>query len=213
VITKTLHIAAKAETAITAVLQKLPPGADEAGNLKKIIMIKENAKMTNKLKAKDIKLANLVDAINEGNVDVIKFVAKRQPMAVIFLTGLTTEQRNVFKGFPDFFSIRRLEAAVCNANGVVDEGADEDEETTSTPAKKEKEKEAPVKKSAKKAAPASDDDNDDEDDFDEDEDEPAAKKAAKKSAPAKKSKKAKVEDDEDEDEDEDEDFDDFDEFE
>ena len=53
--------------------------------------------MANELKAKDIKLTNLVDAINEGNVDVIKSVARRQPMAVIFLTGLTTEQRNVFK--------------------------------------------------------------------------------------------------------------------
>ena len=169
--------------------------------------------MANELKAKDIKLANLVDAINEGNIEVIKFVAKRQPMAVIFLTGLTPEQRNVFKGFPDFFSIRRLEAAVCGAN----EDAGEGEEATSTPA--EKEKEVPMKKPAKKAAsePVDEDDDDfDEGDFDEDEDEPAAKKpakkATKKAAPAKKSKKAKVEDDEDEDEDF-EDFDDFDDFE
>ena len=169
--------------------------------------------MAKELKAKDIKLTNLVDAINEGDVDVIKFVAKRQPMAVIFLTGLTTEQRNVFKGFPDFFSIRRLETAVCGVN----EDAGEDEEATPAPAKKEKKKEVPMKKLAKKAAPVSDeDDEDDFDDFDEDEDEPAAKKpakkAAKKAAPAKKSKKAKVEDDEDEDEDFD-DFDDFDDFE
>ena len=162
--------------------------------------------MANELKAKDIKLTNLVDAINEGNVDVIKSVARRQPMAVIFLTGLTTEQRNVFKGFPDFFSIRRLEVAVCGVN----EDAGEDEEATPAPAKKEKEKEVPMKKLAKKAAPApADDDNDFDDDFDEDEDEPAAKKPAKKAAPAKKSKKAKVEDDEDEDED----FDDLDDFE
>ena len=168
--------------------------------------------MANELKAKDIKLTNLVDAINEGNVDVIKFVAKRQPMAVIFLTGLTTEQRNVFKGFPNFFSIRRLETAVCGVN----KDAGEDEEATPAPAKKEKKKEVPMKKLTKKAAPASDDDEDDFDDFDEDEDEPAAKKpakkAAKKAAPAKKSKKAKVEDDDDDDEDFD-DFDDFDDFE
>ena len=121
--------------------------------------------MANELKAKDIKLTNLVDAINEGDVNVIKSVARRQPMAVIFLAGLTTEQRNVFKGFPDFFSLRRLETAVCGVNE--DAGEDEEEETTPAPAKKEKEKEVPMKKLAKKAAPAPVEDDDDEDeDFD-----------------------------------------------
>ena len=114
--------------------------------------------MANELKAKDIKLTNLVDAINEGDVNVIKSVARRQPMAVIFLTGLTVDQRNVFKGFPDFFSLRRLETAVCGGN----EDAGEDEEEEVDPAPTKKEKEVPMKKLSKKATPAPVEDDEDE---------------------------------------------------
>lgn len=160
--------------------------------------------MAKEVKAKDIKLTNLVDAINEGNMDVIKSVARRQPMAVLYLSGLTLEQRKVFKGFPEFFSIRRLETAVCGGKDVDDE-IDEVDEVV--PAKK-----APVKK--EKAKPVVEDEDEDEDEFDEDEfdededeDEPASKKAKKlaKKAPAKKAKKSV----EDNDDDEDDDFDDF----
>ena len=161
--------------------------------------------MANEIKAKDIKLTNLVDAINEGNLNVIKSVARRQPMAVVFLTGLTVEQRNVFKGFPDFFSIRRLETAVCGGNDDADETDEEDEEVTPAPAKKAAPAPAPAKKAAKKAPVVEEDDEDededededDEWDEDEDEDEEPVKKGkkapAKKSAPAKKApaKKAK----------------------
>lgn len=156
--------------------------------------------MAKEVKAKDIKLTNLVDAINEGNMDVIKSVARRQPMAVLYLSGLTSEQRKVFKGFPEFFSIRRLETAVCGGKDVDDEVDEVDEVEEVVPAKK-----APVKK--EKAKPVVEDEDEDEFDEDEDEDEPASKKAKKlaKKAPAKKAKKSV----EDNDDDEDDDFDDF----
>lgn len=159
--------------------------------------------MAEKLQAKDIKLTNLVDAINEGNVEVIKFVAKRQPMAVMFLVGLTADQRNVFKWFPDWFSIRRLEAAVVGGFEGEGEDVDAEEEVEEVVEKKASAKKAP-KKAAKKVEP-----EEDEDDEEDEEDEPAPKKKGKNAAkaPAKKGKKVVEEDDEDFDDDDD--FEDF----
>lgn len=154
--------------------------------------------MANEIKAKDIKLANLVDALNENATEIIKSVARRQPMAVLFLAGLTPDQRNVFKGFPDWFSIRRLETAVCEGGEELEDEEAEEEEEIEVKAKK-----APAKKAPKKAPKKAEVEDDDDDDFDDedDEDEPAPKKKAKK-APAKKSKKAEEEEDDD-------DFEDF----